>query len=296
MSFSEKIVERRVSLGLSQKELAERLGVTPARLNYWEKGKREPDVHYIKALARELEVSGDYLLETESEEDTNDLVTGNDMLDRIIKLMEEHKESKAALARNAGIPYTTIDGLFKRGCKNAYISTAEKISAYYDVTLDYLISGNEEQGINYIRGGKTGAIGERIKKARLEKGYTQLQLAEMIGVAKNTITGYETGTREPDSSRITAIANALNVSGDYIIGTEYDWLPSSAAMKIAAKYDKLDQHGRELINWVVDHEIRRVQSAVPAKRDTTKVTVEPPEAQLAAEVSETEAARDSAAQ
>ena len=124
---------------------------------------------------------------------------------------------------------------------------------------------------------KTMTVGERIKKARLEKGYTQLQLAEMIGVAKNTITGYETGTREPDSSRITAIANALNVSGDYIIGTEYDWLPSSAAMKIAAKYDKLDQHGRELINWVVDHEIGRVQSAVPAKRDTTKVTVDPGE-------------------
>lgn len=110
-------------------------------------------------------------------------------------------------------------------------------------------------------------VGERIKKARLEKGYTQLQLAEMIGVAKNTITGYETGTREPDSSRITAIANALNVSGDYIIGTEYDWLPSSAAMKIAAKYDKLDQHGRELINWVVDHEIGRVQSVALAKQD-----------------------------
>lgn len=110
-------------------------------------------------------------------------------------------------------------------------------------------------------------VGERIKKARLEKGYTQLQLAEMIGVAKNTITGYETGTREPDSSRITAIANALNVSGDYIIGTEYDWLPSSAAMKIAAKYDKLDQHGRELIDLVVDHEIRIVQSVALAKQD-----------------------------
>lgn len=66
-----------------------------------------------------------------------------DMLDRIIKLMKEHKESKAALARNAGIPYTTIDGLFKRGCDNVYISTARKICDYYGVTLDYLVLGNE---------------------------------------------------------------------------------------------------------------------------------------------------------
>lgn len=66
-----------------------------------------------------------------------------DMLDRIIKLMKEHKESKATLARNSGIPYTTIDGLFKRGCDNVYISTARKICDYYGVTLDYLVLGNE---------------------------------------------------------------------------------------------------------------------------------------------------------
>lgn len=215
MSFSEKIIERRTALNMSQKELAEKLGITPTRLNYWEKGKREPDLHYIKALARELGVSGDYLIGTEPEESTSNMVAG---------------------------------------------------------------------------------MGERIKQARLEKGYTQLQLAEMIGVAKSTVTGYEKDIREPDAIKINAIAKALNVSGDYILGTEYDWLPSSAAMKIAAKYDKLDQHGRELINWVVDHELGRVQSVVPSKHDTTNVTIDPSEAQLAAEVSETEAARDSVAQ
>lgn len=64
MSFADKLVECRTKLGISQRELANRLGVTPVRLNYWEKGKREPDVYYIKALARELGVTGDYLLET----------------------------------------------------------------------------------------------------------------------------------------------------------------------------------------------------------------------------------------
>lgn len=146
-------------------------------------------------------------------------------------------------------------------------------------------------------------IGERIKKARLEKGYTQSQLAEMIGVAKNTITGYETGTREPDAIKINAIAKALNVSGDYLLGTEYNWLPSSEAMKIAHKYDRLDSAGRGLVKMVVDYELERVQPAQP------KPMVNPSEAEIAenakaaaaldnaaAEVSETEAARDSVAQ
>ncbi len=64
MSFPERLVERRESLGISQKELASRLNITPTRLNYWEKGKREPDVFYIKAIAKELDVTGDWLLET----------------------------------------------------------------------------------------------------------------------------------------------------------------------------------------------------------------------------------------
>lgn len=101
------------------------------------------------------------------------------------------------------------------------------------------------------------SIGERIKEARIRRGLTQQQLAEAIGVANNTITGYEKGTREPDSLKINAIAKILNVSGDYLLGTEYDWLPSAAAMSIAQKYDRLDAHSREAIDWLIDHELKR---------------------------------------
>ena len=66
-----------------------------------------------------------------------------DMLGRIVELMKRNKDTRASLARNAGIPYTTIDGLFKRGCENVYVSTARKLCDYYGVTLDYLIMGND---------------------------------------------------------------------------------------------------------------------------------------------------------
>ncbi len=69
MGFAEKLTECRTQLGISQKKLAEMVGITPVRLNYWEKGKCEPNVYYIKALARALGVTGDYLLETDLEEE-----------------------------------------------------------------------------------------------------------------------------------------------------------------------------------------------------------------------------------
>lgn len=66
MSFAERLVETRESLGMTQRELAIKLGITPTRLNYWEKGKREPDMLYIKALAEALGVTADWLICAES--------------------------------------------------------------------------------------------------------------------------------------------------------------------------------------------------------------------------------------
>jgi len=60
-------------------------------------------------------------------------------------------------------------------------------------------------------------FGERLKQARLENGLTQAQLAEMIGVAKTTLTGYEKGGREPDLYKIEALSKALNISADKLI-------------------------------------------------------------------------------
>lgn len=62
MTFGQKIVDARTALGYTQKDLAEDLGITATRLNYWEKDKREPDVNMIKLLAEKLHVSADYLI------------------------------------------------------------------------------------------------------------------------------------------------------------------------------------------------------------------------------------------
>lgn len=40
-------------------------------------------------------------------------------------------------------------------------------------------------------------FGDRLREARVNKGLTQEQLAQKIGVAKSTLAGYEKGNREP---------------------------------------------------------------------------------------------------
>lgn len=62
MTFGERIVFYRSKKNINQKQLAQILNITPTRLNYWEKDKRQPDVAMIKALSEALEVSPDVLI------------------------------------------------------------------------------------------------------------------------------------------------------------------------------------------------------------------------------------------
>ena len=55
-------------------------------------------------------------------------------------------------------------------------------------------------------------FGTKLKKLRKEKRLTQKQLGEMIGVAHNTISSYESGTNEPEQDILFKLADILQVS------------------------------------------------------------------------------------
>lgn len=66
------------------------------------------------------------------------------------------------------------------------------------------------------------SFSEQLKKARLERGYTQQQVADAIGVTKSTYCGYETNKRKPDVHKIKQIAAFLHTSGDVLLETGID--------------------------------------------------------------------------
>ncbi|MBQ8749986.1 MAG: helix-turn-helix transcriptional regulator [Clostridia bacterium] len=61
------------------------------------------------------------------------------------------------------------------------------------------------------------SIGEKIKKVRLENGLYQKDLAKMLGIARETLTGYEVGRCEPDLQIIRKICVFLNISADELL-------------------------------------------------------------------------------
>lgn len=55
-------------------------------------------------------------------------------------------------------------------------------------------------------------IGSRIRKYREERGLSQKQLAELIGVKNNRVSNWEQGLNRPDADILAALCRALQVS------------------------------------------------------------------------------------
>ena len=62
MSFAKKMIELRKQNGLSQQDLADRLGVSRQAISRWETGAVQPLADSVKSLAQVFQVSTDYLL------------------------------------------------------------------------------------------------------------------------------------------------------------------------------------------------------------------------------------------
>ena len=65
-------------------------------------------------------------------------------------------------------------------------------------------------------------IGRRIKEKRMEKGFTQEQLSEMIGVGPSHMSHIESGSTVPSFEVFIAILNALNCSADVLLCREVE--------------------------------------------------------------------------
>ena len=63
-------------------------------------------------------------------------------------------------------------------------------------------------------------VGKMISTIRRERGISQIELAELVGMSKQAISNYERGLREPDYVTLEAIADVLNVPVSMLISRE----------------------------------------------------------------------------
>ncbi len=60
------------------------------------------------------------------------------------------------------------------------------------------------------------SIGSRIKEARKNRGFTQEEVASIVGITKGSVANYENGVSTPKLDILLKVMSALNVDANYL--------------------------------------------------------------------------------
>lgn len=98
------------------------------------------------------------------------------------------------------------------------------------------------------------SMGKRIMQLRKEKGYTQEQLAEMMGVSAQAVSKWENDVSCPDISILPQLAEKLGVSTDELLGVK----PIEPKVVIVdAQKNKNDGDGQFSVSWDGGNEAKK---------------------------------------
>jgi repressor LexA len=64
---------------------------------------------------------------------------------------------------------------------------------------------------------KMPTLGDRLRKSREKKGWSQTYVCRKLGLSNSALSGYERNYREPDAETLSQLAKLYEVSVDYLI-------------------------------------------------------------------------------
>ena len=102
-------------------------------------------------------------------------------------------------------------------------------------------------------------LAKRLSKLRKAKGLTQQALAEMTGAHPNLIGKYELGLALPSVEMVQKLADALNVSIDYLVGNIEENLDNTIMDKLKTLL-KLPEDVKKSVLFSLDMLIGKAKS------------------------------------
>ena len=97
MTIADRIQSLRKAKGMSQEELADKVGVSRQAVSKWESEQATPDLDKVVIMSDIFEVTTDYLLKGIEPVKTDDHKTMADVLDQKVLTEKNGKRAKAAL-------------------------------------------------------------------------------------------------------------------------------------------------------------------------------------------------------
>lgn len=122
--------------------------------------------------------------------------------------------SQYELAVRLGVAQSAVGG-WESGKREPGLDSLQEIANLFDVTVDYLLgrdtTNSRQENLKKI-------VSERIRKERENKGLSQLELAEFLGISNTTLSQYENAQRMPSDDVKIKLAEIFDCTVDYLLG------------------------------------------------------------------------------
>lgn len=117
-------------------------------------------------------------------------------------------------------------------------------------------------------------IGKRIRDRRAELGMSSMELAEQIGVSKQTISGYELERTYPNPEKLSRILNVLQCDANYLYQDVIDFEVlkrerngmTEMEFELLRKYRLLNDHGKFVVESIANIEYDRMLEGLERSR------------------------------
>ena len=110
-------------------------------------------------------------------------------------------------------------------------------------------------------------LGERLQSERERLGYTQEQIASLLGVPLDQYQRYETGESDPGLFRMTRLA-AIGFDANFVITTERH-NPMREENELLSRFRSLSMHGKSSLFMTLD----ALERLAPNLRRTIRKTL-----------------------
>lgn len=100
--------------------------------------------------------------------------------------------------------------------------------------------------------GSAEAFAARLTEARQKRQLSQIDLAKKTGLPASSISHFEAKKRRPSFDNLSKLADALNVTTDFLIGRSEDTSTAAVSESIRANLDKLDNYDLDIADRFIE--------------------------------------------
>jgi transcriptional regulator with XRE-family HTH domain len=113
----------------------------------------------------------------------------------------------------------------------------------------------------------TEVFPDRLRTAREHRQLNQSELAKRSGLQASAISHFETGTRKPSFDNLRRLADALDVTTDYLLGRVKDFDALAGADKLHRHYSRLSSDDRDVAEKMVELLAQRAATRARKERE-----------------------------